>query len=218
MDDEVTFIFAPMKHKITIPNPWIMENGDPNLDIFFKTQEVVLKKIEEPIILAAVSTATATSLPYEYLGCEPSPTASSLAPHENTDAFECVPSTLNPTGHSEKIEEQDGIITVTTDNNYYASYQLMTDRFAVTVGNKIKVTYDIKVENGGQMCAGLLNTTGDGWIGAEIVMPTGSYHNSFEVTVPEGERNLCLVLRNYHLGRAGQTTFTVNHLNIMKTK
>jgi hypothetical protein len=73
------------------------------------------------------------------------------------------------------------------------------------------------------MCFGWLNTGKDGWyvgqnasgeLEAEVVFSTGNHAVSFDRIVPEGEKETELVLRNYHLGTPGQTTFTLKRIQM----
>jgi hypothetical protein len=123
---------------------------------------------------------------------------------------------LNPVGYArEIIHNQDGTIKVITDHSASALYQLESDRIPVKAGQKIKVPYNITVEPGGIMAVSLLNTNRDGWL-HEKILEAGSQNDFFEVTVPEGEREAYLVFRNYHLGTPGQTTFTINSIELEK--
>jgi hypothetical protein len=111
-------------------------------------------------------------------------------------------------GTAQEYKENNGILTITTDNNANATYQAETNRVSVTPGQKFKIPYDITVLSG-KMSFGLLNSKRNGWIGGEaIFLKPGLYKNVHEVIIPEGETEISLVLRNYHLGTSGQSKFT----------
>jgi hypothetical protein len=122
---------------------------------------------------------------------------------------------LNSTGlPKEVIHGEDGSITVTTDNNNNASYQLRSAQFPVKAGQNISIFYDVNVNPGGIMSFGLLNQAGNNWYGPEVILREGHYNYYFERTVPAEEFLAALIVRNYHLGEPAQTTFTLNHLTM----
>jgi hypothetical protein len=132
---------------------------------------------------------------------------------------------LECTGIPAHFERTSRGLEITTDNNNWASYQAMSQRFKVNQGDKIHVAYEIDVASEGIMSFGVLNTAGNGWYGDEnasgvyedeVVLRAGSYSDSFVRTVPTSEVDACLVLRNYHLEREGQTTFTLKKLQMRR--
>jgi TPR repeat protein len=110
--------------------------------------------------------------------------------------------------YAQEYAEKDGTLTITTDNNNRATYQAITDRVKVTPGETFQIPYEIKVEKGGKISFGVLNTKGDNWIGGEVILETGTHKSVKEILIPQGETDISLVLRNYHLGTAGQSKFT----------
>lgn len=120
-------------------------------------------------------------------------------------------------------KEENGKITVTTDDNNWASYQLESKRFSVKPGERIRIFYDISVKEGGIMSLGLLSTSKTWWYPsqvneetAELILKTGRHQDIFERIVPMGETETSIVFRNYHLGTPGQTTFTIESIDIQK--
>lgn len=121
---------------------------------------------------------------------------------------------LTLTDKPDKVEEEGGNVRVTTDNNALATYQLISPRRSVIVGEKIKVPYEIVVEEGGKVSLGLLNTARNRWYGLEGLLfntetAPKTFKGVYERVVPEGETETSLVFRNYHLGAAGQSIFTI---------
>jgi hypothetical protein len=126
----------------------------------------------------------------------------------HTEIRKGIPLTFRK-GTAQEYTEKDGMITIITDNNNRATYQAITNRVNVAAGEMFQIPYEIKVEEGGKMSFGVLNTKGDNWIGGEaIFLEAGSYTGVKEILIPQGESLISLVLRNYHLGTAGQSTFT----------
>jgi TPR repeat protein len=111
--------------------------------------------------------------------------------------------------YAQQYTEKDGMITITTDNNNRATYQAETNRVKVTPGETFQIPYNIKVEDGGKVAFGVLNSARNGWIGGEVpFLEHKSYTGVKEIMIPQGESEISLVLLNYHLGTAGQSTFT----------
>jgi hypothetical protein len=121
--------------------------------------------------------------------------------------FKAIPLTFKK-GTAQDYKENNGTLTITTDNNNRATYQAITNRVKVTQGETFQIPYEIKVESGGKMSFGVLNTKGDNWIGGEVILETGTHKSVKEILIPQGETDISLVLRNYHLGTAGQSKFT----------
>jgi hypothetical protein len=111
--------------------------------------------------------------------------------------------------YAQEYIEKDGTLTITTKNDNRASYQTETNRVKVTPGEVYEVPYDITVEDGGKVAFGVLNSARNGWIGGEVsFLEPKSYTGVKEILIPQGESEISLVLLNYHLGTAGQSTFT----------
>jgi hypothetical protein len=111
--------------------------------------------------------------------------------------------------YAQEYAEKDGILTITTKNDKLASYQAETNRVKVTPGETFQIPYNIKVEDGGKVAFGVLNSARNGWIGGEVpFLEPKSYTGVKEIMIPQGESEISLVLLNYHLGTAGQSTFT----------
>jgi tetratricopeptide (TPR) repeat protein len=107
-----------------------------------------------------------------------------------------------------KTIETAETLEIITDNNTNATYQAITQKIKVNSGEVYEIPYNIDVKNG-KMAFGVLNTKGDGWIGGEkIFLNPGSYAGAKKVVIPTGETDICLILRNYHLGIPGQSIFT----------
>jgi hypothetical protein len=115
-------------------------------------------------------------------------------------------------GTAQEYKENNGTLTITTDNNANATYQAETQREKVTPGQKFTIPYEITVEKDGKISFGVLNTQRNSWIDKEVILLTPGLHKGIkEVIIPQGETEISLVLRNYHLtsnGGAGQSKFT----------
>jgi tetratricopeptide (TPR) repeat protein len=111
--------------------------------------------------------------------------------------------------YAKEYKDENGILTIKTDNNKNATYQAETQREKVTLDDEFEISYDITVENGGKMSFGVLNTKRDGWIDGEVILETGVHNGGIKnVKIPAGESEISLVLRNYHLGIPGESKFT----------
>jgi TPR repeat protein len=119
-------------------------------------------------------------------------------------------------GMAQKIEREGRQIKVTTDNNASASYQLESETFPVNPEETIHVHFNITVEEGGIIALGLLDTSMCNWYGLEVLLKAGHHEDSFERIVPSGESKASLVVRNYHLGTPGQSTFTIDEIGLYK--
>jgi hypothetical protein len=109
-----------------------------------------------------------------------------------------------------KYDAKNGIIMITTDNNANATYQATTQRIKVISDDIFKIRFDIKVEEGGKMSFGVLNTKRNGWIEGEVVLDPGMHNSSKKIVIPPEESEISVVFRNYHLtsnGGAGQSKF-----------
>ncbi len=111
--------------------------------------------------------------------------------------------------------DQNGI-TVLTDHNNAASYQLQTDPIPVEGDSELRIHYRVTVQPGGRIALGLLNTQQNGWFGPEVIFEPGVHEGIFERDIPSADTLTRLVVRNYHLGNPGQSHFTIHNMRIEK--
>jgi TPR repeat protein len=126
------------------------------------------------------------------------------------EVLKSIPLTFKK-GKAEQFNvKNDGILEVTTDINASATYQVITNPIKVTPGEIFNLSSTVNLERG-KMSLGILNTKGDNWLKEVIHLTSGSHADATQIVIPEGETQIWLVLRNYHLlsnGGAGQSKFT----------
>ena len=139
----------------------------------------------------------------------------------STPRLESVP--LKKSSHAIAAEqsflsENDGIVTVTTDNSKQWRHQVETDRFPVKPGDRLQVRYNINASEGGMIAFDLLNTR-KAWFfkGAKrVILKDGDQTGVIEYEVPEGEREASLAFYNDKASFT-PTQLKINRLTIENT-
>ncbi|MBY0293001.1 MAG: hypothetical protein K2W92_06930 [Alphaproteobacteria bacterium] len=113
------------------------------------------------------------------------------------------------------ITEENGVITVRTDNKGLHKYQLESERIPVTPGDRLKISYNITSSEDG-IVLGLLKTHRNGWLPeSKVALKQGNQQGTVEVKVPEGESLPFFVFYNDQT-RTPSTEVTIHDLTIEK--
>ena len=145
------------------------------------------------------------------------------APQEEENALRSMIVPLKKSSHAiaaeqASLSENDGIMTVTTDNSKQWKHQVKTDRFPVKPGDLLQVSYNINATEGGMIAFDLLNTK-KAWYfkGAKrVILKDGDQTGTIGYEIPEGEREASLVFYNDKASLT-PTQLTIHILTIENT-
>ncbi len=113
------------------------------------------------------------------------------------------------------VAKSGRIVTVLSDNTTLHKCQVETDRFLVTPGERIKITYNITADKEGTIGLDFLNSKRNDWYRRTMpfLLKEGKQTGTFEAIVPEGESETSLMFYNNRISFTS-TQFTIHNLKI----